>query len=261
MESYFSHPKQTNSLNSGASKTIPTNTAETNTLSTPAVAQGQGGPGGDGKQDAIKLKNKFYDSQKRKRTFQDSWKTIYGGWLRFDEEKNEMSCESFPKLADTTSSLFVGSNNFRIDSLAIHNTNLKHVRCVDALKARENPGTAPLRMLLTSIPEATNDRLLRLFRTAYYIAKNGRPFSDFKGLCELQNLNGANLGQTYLNDHKCAEFVEAISDHIKDALCTILTDGRSFSLMCDGSTDSGKINIEESAIKIYKFINIKAKQK
>ena len=41
---------------------------------------------------------------------------------------------------------------------------------------------------------------MKLFNTAYYIAKNERPFSDFNQLCTLQVKNGVTLGETYLND-------------------------------------------------------------
>ena len=39
---------------------------------------------------------------------------------------------------------------------------------------------------------------MKLFNTAYYIAKNERPFSDFNQLCMLQVKNGITLGETYL---------------------------------------------------------------
>ena len=149
-------------------------------------------------------------------------------------------CQTFPTMADTASSLFSGSSNFRIDSLISHDTNQKHRKCLEAFNARENPSMAPLNRLLSTIPSGTADKLTKLFRTAYYVAKNARPFSDFAGLCDLQNLNGCNLGKTYLNDHKCSEFIDAVNDVMKEGLKAILTDGRSFSVMCDGSTDAGK---------------------
>ena len=51
--------------------------------------------------------------------------------------------------------------------------------------------------------------------TAYYLAKNGRPFSDFNQLCILQVKNGVSLGETHLNDKRCREFIEAIAEGMK----------------------------------------------
>lgn len=53
---------------------------------------------------------------------------------------------------------------------------------------------------------------MKLFNTAYYIAKNERPFSDFNQLCTLQVKNGVTLAETYLNDKCCREFIETISE-------------------------------------------------
>ena len=34
--------------------------------------------------------------------------------------------------------------------------------------------------------------------------------SDFKGIYELQNINGCGLGDIYLNDGACKQFIEAM---------------------------------------------------
>ena len=48
----------------------------------------------------------------------------------------------------------------------------------------------------------TGPRLLRkLFRTAYYVAKEEIAFAKFPGLCKLQIANGIDLSNTYMNDH------------------------------------------------------------
>ena len=42
------------------------------------------------------------------------------------------------------------------------------------------------------------DRMVMLFRSAYFLVKKERPYSDFPDLIELQSLNGLSLGETYL---------------------------------------------------------------
>ena len=79
--------------------------------------------------------------------------------------------------------------------------------------AEINPSNAPMMKLLSKIPDDTKTKLIKLFRTAYYLALNNRPFSDFASLGQLQNLNDANLGNTYLSDKSCKQFISAIDKH------------------------------------------------
>lgn len=46
-------------------------------------------------------------------------------------------------------------------------------------------------------------KMEKLFTTAYYLAINERPFSDFPKLLELQAVNGLSLGETYFTDIGC----------------------------------------------------------
>jgi hypothetical protein len=43
--------------------------------------------------------------------------------------------------------------------------------------------------------------LRKLFRTAYYVAKEEIALAKFPGLCKLQIANGVDLSNTYMNDH------------------------------------------------------------
>ena len=54
-------------------------------------------------------------------------------------------------------------------------------------------------------------RLTKLFGTAYYLAEKERPFTDFAGLIQLQNCNGADLGTTYMNDKAAQSFISSIA--------------------------------------------------
>lgn len=118
--------------------------------------------------------------------------------------------------------------------------------CVEAQKAREAPTSTPIRFGLRNLNDLTEEKLVKLFNTAYYIAKNERPFSDFNQLCMLQVKNGITLGETYLNDKRCREFIEAIAEIME-------LEGRDainhfqppfFSLMGDGGTDSSNKDLE-----------------
>lgn len=192
---------------------------------------------------SISEKNKEYD-KKRKRTFIDEWKQEFPWVFLEDNLMYCTPCTKFPNLTDKTSSFYVGCSNYRKGALQSHETNRKHTRCCDALAASENPEDAPMDRLLRAIPADAQPRLEKLFRSAYFVAFHNKPFSDFGIMGELQNLNGANLGSTYLNDHKCKEFINAIDDMFREEMKTVLTNSRMFSILCDGSTDSGTIEEE-----------------
>ena len=58
-----------------------------------------------------------------------------------------------------------------------------------------------------------------LFRNAFYLAKQGRPFTDFKDLVALQVANGLDIPPSYCND-KQARFTGCIYDIFRKAKIT-----------------------------------------
>ena len=107
-------------------------------------------------------------------------------------------CRDFPNIADKNSSFFSGSKSFHVSNIKGHNESRRHAMCVEAQKTREAPTSTPIRLGLRSLNVLTEEKRMKLFNTAYYIAKNERPFSDFNQLCMLQVKNGITLGETYL---------------------------------------------------------------
>ena len=65
---------------------------------------------------------------------------------------------------------------------------------------------------------AVQEKLIKLFNTAYFVAKEEMPFSSFKGLCGLQIKNDVELGKTYFNDHACKNFIESSAEILEDDL-------------------------------------------
>lgn len=54
-----------------------------------------------------------------------------------------------------------------------------------------------------------------IFRTAYYLAKNNRPYSDHSKLVELQQLNGINLGTTLHSRYSSTTIITHIAKEMK----------------------------------------------
>ena len=79
----------------------------------------------------------------------------------------------------------------------------------------------------------------RLFRTAYLVAKDGLSFRQYSRLCELQCLNGLDVGENYLSHNSCSSFIASIADDIKNTLRSEVQGSCFVSVLSDGSTDKG----------------------
>jgi len=183
--------------------------------------------------------NKDYDL-KRVRTFQQNWIKQFPWVQHKDGDMTCVMCLKFPNISDPINPFVIGTSTFRINALQSHQQGTKHRRCQDAYDVQVNEAVAPLDVLLKKIPEPVMTKMKKLFNTAYYVARNEKPFSDFSKLCELQNLNGAAMGSTYLNDHGCVSFITAIDEMFKGELKTAIDEASMFSILCDGSTDAGR---------------------
>ena len=94
---------------------------------------------------------------------------------------------------------FRHTDHFRVQALRSHNIGRKYVDCLRAVNAKNNPQNQPMDIAIYNMTTDTLDKLEKLFRTDYYLAITGQPMSRFPKACELQNMNGAGLGENYAN--------------------------------------------------------------
>jgi hypothetical protein len=83
-----------------------------------------------------------------------------------------------------------------------------------------------------------------LFNTAFGVAKNRKPFSDYEYICSIQKKNGLDLGSDHLNGKACVEFVKSISGSLHDTLVSKLKQAKFYTVMSDSSTDSSIVDQE-----------------
>lgn len=87
-----------------------------------------------------------------------------------------------------------------------------------------------------------------IFRTAYYVAKNDRPYLDHPELIDLQRTNGCNIGRILHSPTVCTDIIDHIADEMKKRLISdIVLHKRPFSVLIDESTSLGK----KSCLIIY----------
>uniref|UniRef100_A0A3P9LTJ1 DUF4371 domain-containing protein n=1 Tax=Oryzias latipes TaxID=8090 RepID=A0A3P9LTJ1_ORYLA len=82
----------------------------------------------------------------------------------------------------------------------------------------------------------------RVFRTAYYVAKYNKPFTDFESLIDLQETNSINMGRVLHSKTVCVDIVDHVASQMKKEIMTKIIQNRSkITVLADKSTnDSNK---------------------
>lgn len=132
-----------------------------------------------------------------------------------------------------------GTKVFKIESLKKHEKSQAHASCVEAFNVRQKPQETPLVKSLNKAIGVHDAKLEKKISTAFTIAAIERPFDDYETFCALQNINGADLGETYTTRSACTEFVRHISDAIKEETAVKLRESNFISVMADGGIDFG----------------------
>lgn len=83
----------------------------------------------------------------------------------------------------------------------------------------------------------------KVFRIAYFIAKNLRPYTDSPKLVDLQTVNSLNMGRTLYTDKSCNSIIEHISIETMMKICNdIIKNKTKFHIIVDESTKLSKKN-------------------
>ncbi|XP_006110332.2 E3 SUMO-protein ligase KIAA1586-like [Pelodiscus sinensis] len=83
-----------------------------------------------------------------------------------------------------------------------------------------------------SLIKAKNEELAlvttaRVFRTAYYIAKMNRPYTDHKSLIDLQKVNGVEMGRLLQSRTVCGDIIEHVSLEMKQRIVSRIIEAKS----------------------------------
>lgn len=187
-----------------------------------------------------KRKKKEYESNRPDRQYSKKWEKDYP-WLQFDGAM--MTCKTCSEHFDNkNNNPFVnGTTNFRSSTVSDHAESQSHKKAVLVVKAKGQSSVQKLQSeagrALKNIKSAELHRLTYLFRNAHAIAKQNRPLSDYKWLCEIDMAKGLEIGTTYINEHAVRSFIHSIAQVEKDATTAALGECNFFSFMMDGTLD------------------------
>ena len=148
------------------------------------------------------------------------------------------TCRSCPTQT-RGNSLFNGvtGEKVRIKTIKEHVATALHKSAAEALQAREYPVGGEIVSAFDRMEAAVQDKMVKLFNIAYFIAKEEQPFTLFPKLMMLHKTNGLDLGSTYHNNVACNTFVEVIASCFIEDLKEELQAARFFSVMSDSSVD------------------------
>jgi hypothetical protein len=76
-----------------------------------------------------------------------------------------------------------------------------------------------LEKVVDSMTKSEEDATTKVMRTAYYIAKNDRPYSDHHNLVELQILNGVDMGIGLHSRFSATNIIDHISSQMRQNVC------------------------------------------
>ena len=100
------------------------------------------------------------------------------------------------------------------------------------------------------------DITTKVFRTAYYIAKKNRPFSDHEGLIHLQEINGIDMGSILHSRYSATNIISHITREMRNKLVrSMITRGKKFSVLIDESTSLGN----KSTLVVYIKVDLDGK--
>lgn len=100
-----------------------------------------------------------------------------------------------------------------------HDSSLAHH---EAVRTKEAVAKNVMPVKIEEVQEADYAATCNVFRTAYYIAVNNRPFTDHTDLIELQKLNSLNVGRVLHSNIVCADIIEHVLYEMRRKLmCSI----------------------------------------
>ena len=103
--------------------------------------------------------------------------------------------------------------------------------------------------------QTNNKQSERVFRTAYYIAYQNRPFVDLPQLVDLQVANGLDLGRILHSNVTCAKIIGHISSEMRTILCkNIILSNSKISVLIDEGTSAGNKSCLTIHLKYFKDI-------
>lgn len=116
-----------------------------------------------------------------------------------------------------------------------HRDSLSHKKAEDIRKIHSSE---ILREKFSSEYREMYSATTHVFRTAYYIAMNNRPYTDHPSLLNLQAANGVDIGRVLHSNVICSDIIDHIASEMRTRIVSdIVTNKPKISVLIDESTN------------------------
>ncbi|XP_041075468.1 zinc finger protein 862-like isoform X2 [Polyodon spathula] len=166
---------------------------------------------------------------RRIRRFKQEWLKKFW-FLRYSSTLNEMwchVCRQYTVQSSRTSAFIIGSKQFKIHTIKLHSQSNLHKKCLQLYKLRMHPEKT----------EEMCRNMTVLFNTAYHLALEGRPFSDFRPLAELLKKCELKVVDQYMNEGDCQMLIHHIARALKEDLAERIRQSPFLSVIMDGQSE------------------------
>ncbi len=191
-------------------------------------------------------------------------------WLRCDKDRTDRRlvsalwcciCRKYEKhitgLKNFSKAWIDGTDNQRTSSVVDHASSNQHTAAMvrynqDQAKAFGEPASSysPIVRLLSTMDLCTKARMILKFDVCYFLVKEGMAFKKFPRLLELESRHEVDLGSAYNTDVSAQLFTHFIAKSQRDAFLKTFSQKSFFSIMMDGTTDSGNLE-DELVVVLY----------
>jgi len=115
-----------------------------------------------------------------------------------------------------------------------HNKSEAHNHALSVIEQKQKE---TLKTVVVDSQSRQFSETIRIFRTAYCVAKQNLAFTVHDDLVELQQLNGLDMGYIHRSDHSCAKIIGHIAEQMKMNLTNKIVDSENkISFMLDEAT-------------------------
>ena len=109
---------------------------------------------------------------------------------------------------------------------------------------------APIVQALEKLSVGEMQRLRQKFEVAYVIATEKLAVLKYPVICQLEKKHRVDIGQSYLNERSCREFIHYIAEAKRRNLVDKVLSAKFYSVLLDGATDLEN-NDNEVALVIW----------
>lgn len=113
----------------------------------------------------------------------------------------------------------------------------------NAVKVLADTKAEALKSAMSVAVKQQYEETCKVFRTAYYIAKQNRPYMDHSDLVTLQQQNGIDMGRVLHSPTVCVDIIDHIAGEQRRSLInTLLTQKCNMSVLIDESTSLSRLS-------------------